>query len=639
MRQNSKSLHIIFIYKKLIWGFFFFSCFCISEAQENGRFETIDSSLRKLVEVMPGLNEEIDLTVSELSLQEFLRNIANTTNLNLNIDQSIAGNVTNNFSKVPAIDILLFLCKEYDLDIIITGRIISIYKHKNPPPVTPIREPNILYDSVNDFLSLDLKNDSLSKVLKKITDITGKNVIPHPEVYNRLITVYLQDMLFDQSLYQMAFANNLKLIEKENFYLLGPNVSESESGSKVNNRSKKDNRSNTEFFYSAKNSENITVKAFDVPISEVINEISGKLKVNYFIYSEMMEPTTVNLTNIAYDELLAYLLNGTKYSYIKNNDIYLIGERQSENIRKTKVIKLQNRSVIDITQAIPQSMNGEVEIKEFKELNSLILSGSGPQINEIEQFLKIIDKVVPVILIEVLIVVHKSGFTVSTGIEAGLAKEPVESSGSLMPFDITLGAASVNSIINSFNGLGMINLGNVSPNFYVSLRALEEQGVIDILSTPRLATLNGHEATLSIGETEYYIEEKSQIFANQTTTQEKIRQFIPVTADFTLTIYPIVSGDDQITLDIKVEQSDFTGTKLAPGAPPDQVSRSFNSLIRVRNEDMILLGGLEDKSKSNAGRGWPLLSRIPVLKWIFSSREKKESIEKLNIFIKPTVIY
>jgi type IV pilus assembly protein PilQ len=142
-----------------------------------------------------------------------------------------------------------------------------------------------------------------------------------------------------------------------------------------------------------------------------------------------------------------------------------------------------------------------------------------------------------------------------------------------------------------------------------------------------------------VGNTEYYLEETSQIFANQTTTQEKIRQFKPVNADFKLTILPIVSGDDQITLDISVEQSDFTGTKLAPDAPPDQVNRSFQSLIRIRNEEMILLGGLEDKTYEDSSSGVPWLSRIPVLKWFFSSKKRAKSEDKLNIFIKPKVLF
>ncbi|MCE3229881.1 MAG: type and secretion system protein, partial [Bacteroidetes bacterium] len=65
----------------------------------------------------------------------------------------------------------------------------------------------------------------------------------------------------------------------------------------------------------------------------------------------------------------------------------------------------------------------------------------------------------------------------------------------------------------------------------------------------------------------------------------------------------------------------------------------FKSLVRVKNGEMIMLGGLEENQTNNSGSGLPLISRIPILKWIFGNRTKAKSENKLTIFIKPTVIY
>jgi type IV pilus assembly protein PilQ len=240
----------------------------------------------------------------------------------------------------------------------------------------------------------------------------------------------------------------------------------------------------------------------------------------------------------------------------------------------------------------------------------------------------------------VIIVDFQKGYTLSTGISAGIGNEPVTTKGIVGPgIDITLGASSINSILSSLNGSGFINLGKVTPDFYVSLKLLEDQGIMKVRSTHKLSTLNGHEALMKISKTEYYLEETSQIFANASTTQTKIKQYKPVNADFSITITPIVSADEQITMQVKVDQSDFTGGKIANDAPPNQISRSFTSLIRVRNEDMILLGGLEEGIMKDTGSGFPVLSRIPVLKWIFSSRDRIKNEKRLSIFIKPTIIY
>jgi type IV pilus assembly protein PilQ len=54
---------------------------------------------------------------------------------------------------------------------------------------------------------------------------------------------------------------------------------------------------------------------------------------------------------------------------------------------------------------------------------------------------------------------------------------------------------------------------------------------------------------------------------------------------------------------------------------------------------MIMLGGLEENTIDHSGSGLPGLSRIPVLRWLFGSRTKKKTENKLTIFIKPTIIY
>ena len=101
-----------------------------------------------------------------------------------------------------------------------------------------------------------------------------------------------------------------------------------------------------------------------------------------------------------------------------------------------------------------------------------------------------------------------------------------------------------------------------------------------------------------------------------------------------------MSGDNQITLDISVKQSDFdlTGSSLGEGAPPNKRNKEFKSTIRIKNEDVIILGGLEQKQSIDSGSGIPFLSRVPILKWFFSSKTKSKSDAKLNVFIKPTII-
>ena len=229
---------------------------------------------------------------------------------------------------------------------------------------------------------------------------------------------------------------------------------------------------------------------------------------------------------------------------------------------------------------------------------------------------------------------------VETGISAGIGDKPTATTGTVFPTaDITLGAQTINKIINRFDGFGSLNIGSVVPNFYLSLKAMEANGDLKIRSSPRLSTLNGHKARLSIGETTYYVVTNQNFYGSQIPQTSEIKNYQPIDAELSVTIKPLVSGDGQITLEINVIQSSFNGDRIDEDAPPGINSREFNSIIRVMDQDLIVLGGLEEKVKNDSGSGVPLLSRIPIIKWLFSSRKREDSKKKLTVLIKPTVIY
>ena len=62
-------------------------------------------------------------------------------------------------------------------------------------------------------------------------------------------------------------------------------------------------------------------------------------------------------------------------------------------------------------------------------------------------------------------------------------------------------------------------------------------------------------------------------------------------------------------------------------------------MVRVKNGEVILLGGLEKKKNNKTGSGVPFLQKIPIIKWFFSNRSVDKYNKKLHILIKPTVTY
>ncbi len=629
-----------------------FIAFCFiflftSAAFTQDKYKLLEDTLQKVSANIPALEEKVNISVTNVSLQEFLRGVAKNSGLNIDVSPDLNYMVINNFSGVKVKDILVFICRQYDLDLRIIGNIITVYKEQQPEVFAP-EKLSIRYDSVRNLFTLDYRNENLGTVAKEITRLTGNNIILAPGLSERTVTGYIQNMPFENALNMFMFANNLKQTHTDdNFYLVEeinqPKQEIQQQRDPKNSRSRR-NQQNTregeeyELNIIPLGPDSFKVVAVNAPIAEIIDELSVKANKNYYISSPMEESATLKVEGSGFDEIINNMLNGTKYSCKKSGNIYVLGEGQTPGLKEHAVVQLQNRTIDKMVEFLPQNLLKDVEIVEFPDLNSLLVSGSPANVRSVEEFVKKLDKIVPVILIEVIIVDISRKFTLTTGVNAGFGNAPIESAGNIFPdVNVTIGADAFNEFLKKNNHFGIKNMGNVAPNFYLTLKALEEQGLLNIRSTPKLSTLNGHEATLTIGNTEYYLEEQSNLIGTQNPVESRSQVYKSLNAELSIVIKPIVSGDDQITLSIEVNQSDFTD-RISPTAPPGTVSRNFKSEIRVKNQEMILLGGLEEKRITNTASGTPFLSRIPVIRWFFGSRTKEDTKAKLNVFIRPTII-
>lgn len=628
-------------------------CLSASAQQLDPRISQVQERLQKLAAVAPGLNEKVQLSVTGVSIQEFLRALAQSNKLNINIDPKLNFKVYNNFTNETAANILLFLVKEYNLDVSFIGSIMTVSPYQDMRPnLIPVKEINARYNDAGGTLSLELNNDSLAAVARKITQVSHKNIVVPSALLNKKINSFFVDAPFQTALEKLAFANGVKVAKtSDNVYVFEP----LEEGEEVYINGDKNTDVRRAFKPAAAGAaassaglssrtlpggkeKLISSDASNASILDLVRSASREMNKNYFLYSDIKGTISTHVSDISYDNFLSALFQGTDYTFRQENGIYLIGDRKLEGLRVNKVVQLQNRSIDTIQAMIPTEWKKGVEVREFREQNTLLLSGSGPQIAEIDSLVRRLDQIVPMVLIEVTLVDIRKNRTVTTGIKAGVA-DSVKTGGTVMPgLNYTFGSGSINDFLNRLGRATSINLGHVTPNFYVNLAALEANSNVDIRSVPKLSTLNGHAATLSIGSTRYYVTRTQNIYPSVTTTQNVVtEQYNKVNADLAITIRPVVSGDDQVTLNIKVDISDFIGIPPDNAPPPTSTSK-FESIIRAHNEDMIVLGGLERTENSSSGSGVPLLSRIPVLKWLFSSRSKTNGKVVTVVFIKPTII-
>ncbi len=708
--------------KYLFSAILFFSILGTCYSQEDSRFNSIKNQLEVLKINVAGLEETININITQTTLSNFLLAISKVHGININVSPDLNSiNIVNNFSNVSVENILLFLVKEYNLDIEFIGNILSV-KRFIPVP-KPEKEKEILayFSPETGNLSLDLKNDRLDKVFRKIMDISGKNLLYTPEIESQPLSIYINDVPFDIALKKLAESNNLIQTKSRDGFFIFENMLSTPTPSNIESASSRPVRSRrTNFYYKIEDTlqKRVTVDFQNTPIADVIYAIGEDLKIDIFTASPLNDAgvATVKAENINFDLLLNYLFEsavqssrtgnentssaggGSKFTYKKEGNKYYFGTENQLSLKQFELVTMNFRSVqmlsnpagngqrrqnrnnfaqgttnfyssssfdqnqnirggstpfntpnmqtgentqiSSIQSILPEDIKAGLDIKIDPELNSFIVSGPGINVERFKNFIASIDKPVPVILIEVMILEVNRSAIIETGVSFGLGKEPSQTVGSVFPStDIRIGADKVNRIIGNFSGFGSLNLGSVLPEFYLDIKAMESNGFIRVLSTPKLSTLNGHKAYLSSGQTTYYAVTSQSFFGSQIPQTSEIRNYVPIDAELAIEILPFVSGDGEITLDIRVIQSAFTGERIDEDAPPGMNSREFSSIIRMRNQDVAILGGIEEVRKDDSGSGVPLLARVPLIKWLFSKKRREDSKRTLNILIKPTVIY
>ncbi|WP_417873526.1 type II secretion system protein GspD [Xanthomarina gelatinilytica] len=721
--------------KKFLFLLIFLNTALVFSQKQDPRFEQIRNQLTALSVENGGLTEHVktDITVNNMTLAKFLLAISEIHEININVDPQLHQvTIANNFKNVPVADVLVWLCKEYNLTIDFTGNILSIQTYRPPAPEIKEKEIYVAFDPPSNLISLDLKGDKLYDVFKTIMDKTGKNLVFSPGLESKLLTAYMLQTPFDIAMGKLAYANNLYYEKtKDNFYLfesnLNPDIASNTNQNTQQNPIRPTRRRNSNIYFKVLDpiTKVVEVDFQNAPIADIIGDIGTALDINVFTASPLDEAGTATFKakSIPFDDLLVKIFemqsvsttqqnqslgqrpdqnlspsNIGTFSFKKEDDIYFFGTEEQLSVRKVEIIYMRHRSVSLLGDAsnsfgnntggsnfnssgnnsfnsnsfnqfdnlnsrnqntsnnqstynnnsnenntlidiVPIEIVQELDIQVDYELNCFYVNGTSTNIERLKEFLNNIDKPVPVILIEVMFIEVNQNMNLEAGVSWGIGENPTTTQGSIYPTtDMNLGADAVNSILSGFSTFSGFNLGKVVPNFFASIKLAESNGNLKIRSTPKLATLNGHKAMFSNGQTSYYAVTQRNIYGTDNPQTSEITNYFPIEAQLGLIIRPSVSGDGQVLLDINVIQSAF-GSRIAEDAPPNINSRTFSSIIRMEDQDIAILGGLEEQSQNKSSTGVPLLARVPVIKWLFSKQTREGFKSKLTVLIKPTVIY
>jgi len=176
------------------------------------------------------------------------------------------------------------------------------------------------------------------------------------------------------------------------------------------------------------------------------------------------------------------------------------------------------------------------------------------------------------------------------------------------------------------------------------VKFLNTQGDVKAISSPRVMTLNNQPALVSVGKELFYkITSTSALGTgnNDNTAEGEVVE--SVFAGILLDITPEIDANGMITLKINPSISDTvnevdSSTGVTRDIPPDLVRRQIASVIKVRDGEHAILGGLIFSRTGTRVNKIPLLGDIPLLEYAFKYEEKINKVEELVMIVTPHII-
>ena len=198
-------------------------------------------------------------------------------------------------------------------------------------------------------------------------------------------------------------------------------------------------------------------------------------------------------------------------------------------------------------------------------------------------------------------------------------------------------------------GSGLYGLAFQSANFAALLNFLETQGNTQVLSSPRIATINNQKAVLKVGTDEFYVTNVSSTVtssgtSNVTTPTITLQPFF---SGIALDVTPQIDADNNIVLHVHPSISKVTektktidlgtlGVYTLPLA--NSAVNETDSIVRVQDGNVVAIGGLMQHSQSTDANGLPGTTASSGLGLLFGSRDNSRKKSELVVLIKPTII-
>jgi MSHA biogenesis protein MshL len=241
-----------------------------------------------------------------------------------------------------------------------------------------------------------------------------------------------------------------------------------------------------------------------------------------------------------------------------------------------------------------------------------------------------------------------NGFVVNSGNNTGVKLDTTTLNSNGLPVTPTsvLDGINVNPLLSVTNGMFGFALAN--QNFATLLEFLQTQGNVQVLSSPRIATLNNQKAVLKVGTDEFFVTNVSTTTTTGTsTTTIPSVTLQPFFSGIALDVTPQIDENNIITLHIHPSVSKVsTVNKMVDLGSAGSINLPLassnisetDSIVRAQDGQIIAIGGLMKQATNDDRSQLPGVGDVPVLGNLFRNTNRSTVKRELVILLKPTVI-
>jgi general secretion pathway protein D len=351
------------------------------------------------------------------------------------------------------------------------------------------------------------------------------------------------------------------------------------------------------------------------------------------------KPMSIDLTNSNLEDALRIVAaaSGTFWKAVTKNTIFVAADtrikRQLLEQSAVQVFYLGNAAQQNDLNDIQTALrNVIIDVKLFgiQSQNAIVMRGTPDQLLLAEQLIDAFDKAKPEVVVDVTVMqvdkdkVRNIGLQWPQSLSASLKTTSTDSGATLTAYDLA------NLTAKNFS----LTVGTAQAELLLTDTDTQ------ILQNPRLRASDGQKATLKIGEkipvaTGSFSAPTGSSAANPYVNT----QFQYIEVGVIMEVTPTIHYDGDVSLKVKVEISSQTGTATISGVTEPIIGQqSVEEVIRLKEGECNILGGLLKDQNNRSISGTPGLGELPVLKYLFSTRSREVQHEEIVFLITPHVV-